>query len=312
MLPLSCKTFVYGALATVTTGALVGAPSLAHAAALRLGDITFSEIAGDYRITGGFRQDGYYFVQQEVYGPNVDLVMAIDGFPRLYDRGYLGIQIQSWVTNLTNTPWIFFDHELQQVLGRRSPEEDGLSFAQGVRSVRPFVSNKYARADEVTDVRDFINYSQGVLNPGDTAIFRYAITDTTPVDRFYLLQRPNFAPGGIGFVPVAPITPPPPPPPPPVVVAPPPPPPPPPPPVVVAPSPPPTPPVVVTPSPEPSPPSIPPVVVAPSPEPSPEPSPPPVQNPSITPGGSTAVPEPSTLLGIGLTALVGGWLRRRG
>ncbi|HIK15997.1 MAG TPA: PEP-CTERM sorting domain-containing protein [Leptolyngbyaceae cyanobacterium M33_DOE_097] len=305
MLPLSCKTFVCGALATFTTGILVGAPSLAQAAALRLGDITFSEIAGDYRITGGFRQDGYYFIQQEVYGPNVDLVMAIDGFPRLYDRGYLGIQIQSIVTNLTNTPWIFFDHELQQVLGRPSPEADGLSFAQGIRSVRPFVSNIYARADEVTDVRDFINYSQGVLNPGGSAIFRYAITDTTPVNRFYLLQRPNFAPGGIGFVPVAPITPPPPPPPPPPpVVVQPPPPPPPPPPVVVQPPPP----VVVAPSPEPSPPATPPVVVAPS----PEPSPPPVQDPSITPGGSTAVPEPSTLLGIGLTAVVGGWLRRRG
>jgi len=291
MLPLSCKTFACGALATFTTGVLVGAPSLAQAAALRLGDITFSEIAGDFRITGGYRQDGYYFIQQEVYGPNVDLVMAIDGFPRLYDRGYLGIQIQSFVTNLTNTPWVFFDHELQQVLGRRSPEEDGLSFAQGIRSVRPFVSNIYTRADEVTDVRDFINYSQGVLNPGTTAIFRYAITDTTPINRFYLLQRPNFVPGGVGFVPIAPITPPPPPPPPP------------------------EPPVVVTPSPEPSPPLIPPVVVAPSPEPSPqpssEPSPPPIQEPSVTPGGSTAVPEPSTMLGIGLTALVGGWLRRR-
>jgi hypothetical protein len=131
--------------------------------------------------------------------------MSIDGFPQL---NTLGFRIQTLVTNLTGSPWIFFDNELRENINIPSPENDGLSFAQGIDTVRPFLSNRFSRADEVTDVRDFINYSRGVVAPGDTVAFQFAITDRSPVNRFYLLERPNFAPGGTGFVAVPPPAPP--------------------------------------------------------------------------------------------------------
>lgn len=291
MLFPSSQSSVCWAIAALSVGAIVSSAVPAQAFALQLGPITFTEFSGDFRITGGFRDGSFYNIQQEVFGPNINLVMTIDGFPRIWPE-FIGIRIQSFVTNLTNTPWIFFDHEVREILGVSSPEADGLSFAQGIRSVRPFISSHFASANEVTDVRDFVNFSQGVVNPGETVVFQYAITDRSPINRFYLLQRPNFAPGGVGFVPVAPLAPPPPPPP-----------------VVIVPPPPPPPePVVIVP---------PPVVVPPPPAPEPPPPAPPEPEPvvitPVTPPpapASEAVPEPATLLGMAMVAALGGWFRR--
>jgi hypothetical protein len=267
-----------------------GAAPSATAATLRLGDLQFSESDGDFRITGGRRSSEFYTIEQEVYGPDVNLLMSIRGFKSLFEDGYVGIRVRSIVKNLTGTPWTFFDHELRQRRDRRSPEEDGLSFAQGYQSIRPFRSDRFSRVDEETDVRDYINFSRGVVNPGETVTFVYAITDNSPDDRFYLLQRPNFRPGGVGFVntpqpqpsvrpsPVAPTRP------------------------TPVPSPSPAP--ITRPSPVPTP-IVSPIVTLPLPI---LPNDPPVQRP---PDNTAAVPEPATLLG-GLTAAVGGlWLRRR-
>ena len=52
----------------------------------------------------------------------------------------------------------------------------------------------------MTDVRDFVNFTGGVINPNQTVTFRYFILDNSPTDLFFLRQRPNFAPGGVGIV----------------------------------------------------------------------------------------------------------------
>lgn len=173
----------------------------AQAASLVLEDIRFSEVAGDFTITGGERTRDALRLFQDVTGPNVDLFMSIEG---LLSTGYFGFRLETVVTNRTNTPWIFYDHELQERFGVASPEEDGLSFAQQFASVRP-TSNAFSRVDEVTDVRDFVNYSGGVVNPNETVTFRYFVLDNAPNDLFFLRQRPNFASGGVGTVEVPPI-----------------------------------------------------------------------------------------------------------
>lgn len=313
---LSRSSRPIGHLALLGLAIGLGGTLPAEAASLRLGDLTFGEVSGDFQITGGYLNDSFYTIQQSVTGPNINLLMSIDGFPSLYP--YIGIRVQTIVTNLTGTPWIFFDNELRESPNVRSPEQDGLSFAQGINSVRPFTSNRFSRADEVTDVRDFINFSNGTVNPGETVTFQFAITDRSPINRFYLLERPNFAPGGTGFVNVPPlvVTPP--------VVTP---------PVV-------TPPVVEPPVPEP--PAIPPnpprvprlpqnLALTAPPPPSPSPSPPivpptppivtappspspPIAPPSAAipanPGEAAAVPEPTTLLGL-LVAIGGGAVLKR-
>jgi hypothetical protein len=183
--------------------AALGSPFPAQAISLDIGGLRFSEVSGDFRITGGRLDPNGFVLEQEVFGPNINLFVAIDNFynrcPSRNTGGCL-FTFYSVLTNRTGTPWIFFDHELQEVYGVASPEADGLSFAQEIYDVRPFTANLFGRADEVTDVRDFVNFSGGVVDPGATVVFRYAIADTTPINRFFLLQRPNFAAGGVGFV----------------------------------------------------------------------------------------------------------------
>lgn len=282
--------------AAAVIAAVLTFTSQAEAATLRIGGLKFREESGDFRITGGKLSSDFYTINQEVTGPNVNLLMRIDGLADLYDdEGVTGFRVQSVVTNLTGTPWVFFDHELQERKGRPSPEEDGLSFAQGMNFLRPFTSDKLPHADEITDVRDFINYSGGVVNPGETVRFLYAINDNSPENRFYLLERPNFKPGATGgFVTPPPVTPPP---------------------VTLPPV---TPPVVL-PSPQPSVPpvqaSVPPLPISSPTPPVVPPSPPtiPIQPPTIElppAGNSAAVPEPTTVLGV--LAAAGGALWQRG
>lgn len=267
----------------------------AQAATLRLGDLSFSEAGGSFNITGGFvtrDESPIYVIQQEVYGPDINLYTRITGLPQMYP--VIGFRVQYRVINLTGTPWNFFDNELRESPMVPSPEQDGLSFAQGYNSIRPFVSDRLPLVNETTDVRDFVNFSGGVVNPGEVGIFQFAITDNSPINQFYLLQRPNYQPAGVGFVQ------PPPPPQPPAPPAPP------------APTPPvaaPTPPVAV---PEPTPTPTPPAP-APTNQPTPLPEPPILVPPdnSSTPDRSAAVPEPTTVAGLALAAAGGWWARRR-
>ncbi|MGD1855171.1 MAG: PEP-CTERM sorting domain-containing protein [Leptolyngbyaceae cyanobacterium] len=184
----------------------LGLAAPASAATLSLENFVFSEAGGDFTITGGEATPDAFRVFQDVTGPNVDLFMSIQG---LRSSGFIGFRFESVLTNRTNTPWIFFDHELQEQFGVPSPEEDGLSFAQNLAQFRPFTSNQFSVVDEVTDVRDFVNFSGGVVNPNETVSFRYVVLDNDPNDLFFLRQRPNFAPGGVGVVTPAPVPPPP-------------------------------------------------------------------------------------------------------
>ena len=176
----------------------------AKAASLALEGLLFTEVSGDFTITGGTRTEDSLRIFQDVTGPNIDLFTSIGG---LASTNFIGFRLESVVTNRTNTPWVFFDHELQEQRGVPSPEEDGLSFAQGIPSVRP-VSDVFSVVDEVTDVRDFVNFTDGVVNPNETVLFRYFVLDNAPNDLFFLRQRPNFAPGGVGTVTPPPATPP--------------------------------------------------------------------------------------------------------
>ncbi|NEQ32252.1 MAG: hypothetical protein F6K04_14835 [Leptolyngbya sp. SIO4C5] len=198
---LPVKAWQRPLLGAIAAGALFFVPSGAEAATFNVGGLRFSESAGDFRLTNGFVSNGRAVLLQEVFGPNVDLSVAVRG---LADLGILGFRIDSIVTNSTGTPWQFYDFELQQSFGTPSPEADGLSFAQGRANLRPFTSSRFSSVDEVTDVRDFINFSGGIVNPGETVRFSYVITDTTPTDLFFIRQRPNFVPGGTGFVQVPP------------------------------------------------------------------------------------------------------------
>lgn len=185
----------------VSNGLLALMSPAAQAACLPNGcsqnGLLFSAASSNFKITdvkgSGSTQDPFV-VYQDVWG--LDILLAVNGLTTakqhaIFNRPGFAIDIVS--RNLTGAFWRFYDHELQETTGIASNENDGLSFAQGIGPVRPYQSDHYTRADEVTDVRDFINFYQGSgVNPGENVRFKYFITDTIPNDRFYIRQRPDY------------------------------------------------------------------------------------------------------------------------
>jgi len=177
---------------------LVAVPQ-APAAPVSTGGLTFSELSGDFVLNNasGIGSSGDPIVLTEsISGPDLDLFIQVDVevLPDfINDAGFFMTKI---VTNNSGVDWEYFDLELQSVLGTPSTEGDGLSFDQAnFGPSRPFTSDVYTIVDEVTDVRDFVNYSGGVVASGATVTMNFAITDFGPNNPFYLLQRPNFLPG---------------------------------------------------------------------------------------------------------------------
>ena len=159
--------------------------------------LVFSEASQNFRITnvaGLGTPNNPFVVYQDVWG--LDISIAVDNLTQtphhsVFNRPGFAISIVS--RNLTGAFWRFYDHELQETAGYASGENDGLSFAQGIGPARPYTSSHYARADEITDVRDFINFYRGAgVHPGETVRFNYFITDTIPNHRFYIRQRPDY------------------------------------------------------------------------------------------------------------------------
>ena len=159
--------------------------------------LVFSEASQNFRITnvtGSGTPNNPFVVYQDVWG--LDISVAIDNLTRTpqhsaFNRPGFAISIVS--RNLTGAFWRFYDHELQEIAGYASGENDGLSFAQSIGPARPYTSSHYARADEITDVRDFINFYRGAgVRPGETVRFNYFVTDTIPNRRFYIRQRPDY------------------------------------------------------------------------------------------------------------------------
>lgn len=93
------------------------------------------------------------------------------------------------VLNNTQTPWTSFEMEVQSVFGQASGEGDGLSFAQGAGFV--FTSGAFSIFTHQDITRDYINFSGGILNPGQMTWFLFAITDNDSNNPFWLKETPN-------------------------------------------------------------------------------------------------------------------------
>lgn len=177
-------------------GAFIGTASATH---ITLSGLTFDDHLGTgVTITGGIAGAGTeadpIVLFEDVTGLDVTIGIAgLASFGNQTGSSHLtGFYLKKVVTNLTGVDWNFYDHELQEQLGVPSPDGDGLSFAQGCAACRPWVSDKFASYNEIIDVRDFVNFSNGIVLAGETVTFLYAITDNSPNDEFWLRQRPNY------------------------------------------------------------------------------------------------------------------------
>lgn len=190
-------------LAICLVGAAMGSSLLfsgsAYAVPMSTAGLTFSEVSGAVEITGlsgtGSLLDPI-ILTESVTGD--DVTISIEGLVNFGNPALTGHSSGFWlqkvITNLSGSTWHFYDSELQETLGIASSDGDGLSFAQGCGTCRPWTSDVFTTFDEIIDVRDFINFADGTVLDGETVTITYAITDNSPIDIFYLRQRPDFDP----------------------------------------------------------------------------------------------------------------------
>jgi hypothetical protein len=100
-----------------------------------------------------------------------------------------GRWVQKTVTNNTGLTWTSFELELQKTYGQPSVDGDGLSFAQGSSLV--FSSDQFATYTRIDITKDYLNFSDGDVLPGESVTFTFAITDNDTNAIFYLRETPN-------------------------------------------------------------------------------------------------------------------------
>ena len=170
------------------------APVLARP--ITLAGLTFSdELGGVVLLDGwgsGTSSDPFVLVEEITDdGPAVLIVRGMRS--RLGDapdaRFQLGIVLRKVVTNRTARDWHAFELELRENLEQTSSYEDGLSFAQATHQQRPFSADRYASVQMQDEPLDAVVFSDGLVAPGEQVTVTVAITDYTPQDEFFLLQR---------------------------------------------------------------------------------------------------------------------------
>jgi hypothetical protein len=73
-----------------------------------------------------------------------------------------------------------------------SNDFDGLSFAQGSGISRTSTTWSTVTADELTDARDFLDFSNGTLANGSSDTMQFGLRDNSGANQpFLLIQRPN-------------------------------------------------------------------------------------------------------------------------
>jgi hypothetical protein len=108
------------------------------------------------------------------------------------DSGHAeGRWIEKTILNDTGIAWTTFELELQVILGTPSGQGDGLSFADGSSLTTQFFSDVFGTYTRLDIFRDYLNFSDGTVLPGDSVTFSFVITDNLANDPFFLLQTPN-------------------------------------------------------------------------------------------------------------------------
>src|SRR5688572_16172844 len=102
-----------------------------------------------------------------------------------------GKWLQKTVVNNTLENWTSFELELRVDPTLPSLDGDGLSFAQGSGFEGTFFSDKFATYTAIEDIRDYLNFHNGVVLPGESVTFTFAMTDNTNRSQIFLLQTPN-------------------------------------------------------------------------------------------------------------------------
>ena len=167
-----------------------------EATELALGGLIFSDELGGVRLlegSGTGTLDDPVVLVEEItdYGPAVIVIRGMHARfgNRIRSQHDVGFAITKVVKNATSQPWTLFTLELREKLGQESPFGDGLSFGQASEAGRPFLSDRFETNLETREPYDGVQFYDGVVEPGETVVLNFVITDTTPRFKFYLMQK---------------------------------------------------------------------------------------------------------------------------
>lgn len=169
---------------------------MSHADEIRLETVTFAAEHGGIRLIeargSGSRTDPFVVVEEITDASRAILTirdLASNFGNTRYIHSGLGLVLIKIVRNMTDEPWYSFEFELREKLDRISDLLDGLSFGQATDEHLFFESSRYTVIDTRLEPLDVIRFSGDTVLPGEAVAFRVVITDYSPQDQFFLLQR---------------------------------------------------------------------------------------------------------------------------
>jgi hypothetical protein len=163
------------------------------------GAYSFSDELGGFRIVGvtgkGTKEDP--IVIQEEINSATPVTMVIRtirpirpfDYSGYYANGFLHVRIE--VLNNSKLPWIEFEFELEEQLGKASVFGDGLSFDQRRTDSGNISSESFREYSRAFEPYDRLLFREGKVDHLDGASFNFMITDFTPRWEFYLVQDPR-------------------------------------------------------------------------------------------------------------------------
>jgi hypothetical protein len=177
---------------------LLAVSAAAVAEPVTIEGITFSDEQGGFTILGVSGSGSYddpFVVVEELTDPEGAVLLVRGPVAKLGNRintlHLVGFALTKVVANATGEAWSLFDIELQEVYGISSDYYDGLSFGQSAELRRPFLSDRFAISEYLDEPHDEIRFREGAVPPGDRVTMSFIVTDATPIQEFYLLQRPS-------------------------------------------------------------------------------------------------------------------------
>lgn len=189
-------------IAAITLAVLSATAALGQQAETRrweAGAYSFSDELGGFSITGisgtGTRSDPIV-IREEINSATATTITIRTTRPirpfdhsGLYANGFLHVRLE--VLNNSGLPWIEFEFELQEQLGKASVFGDGLSFDQRRAESGNIWSESFPAYSRAFEPYDRLLFRDGKIDHLDVGSFNFVITDFTPRWTFYLVQDPR-------------------------------------------------------------------------------------------------------------------------
>jgi hypothetical protein len=172
----------------------LAAASPATAASITVEGVTFSDERGDFillDVTGTGSLTDPFVVVEDVTGSEPVLVIR---FPnerfgnRIGTRNLLGMAIVKLAINHSGTTWYGYWIEPRTIPSQSSPDSDGLSLGQGWSARPSMASNDFRHVRVVDHPYDALDFDDGRVEEGQTAVFEFVLTGSIWRSEIFVLQ----------------------------------------------------------------------------------------------------------------------------